>query len=77
VLAKKRAGLANLPGRDQAGRASYVGASAIPRTRPDVVGVAVVQHVERLQDRMEPFPARGRDSTIEAAFGRNRSAAFS
>ena len=39
---------------------SYVKLGQFLATRPDVVGAAIVQHLERLQDRMAPFPRRCR-----------------
>jgi len=41
-----------------------------------VVGVAVVQQLERLQDRMEPFPRTVAIATIEAAFGESLGRIF-
>ena len=66
---KKASGLANLPGAISRLGPSYVKLGQFLATRPDVVGVAVVQQLERLQDRMEPFPRAVAIATIEAAFG--------
>ncbi len=48
---------------------SYVKLGQFLATRPDVVGPAVVRELERLQDRMAPFPTAVAIATIEAAFG--------
>ena len=66
---KKASGLANLPGAISRFGPSYVKLGQFLATRPDVVGGAVVQQLERLQDRMEPFPRAVAIATIEAAFG--------
>ena len=66
---KKASGLANLPGAISRLGPSYVKLGQFLATRPDVVGGAVVQQLERLQDRMEPFPRAVAIATIEAAFG--------
>jgi len=62
-------GLANLPSAIGRLGPSYVKLGQFLATRPDVVGVAVVEQLERLQDRMEPFPRAVAISTIEFAFG--------
>ncbi len=49
---------------------SYVKLGQFLATRPDVVGPEVAQRLERLQDRMAPFPRDLAVKTIEAAFGR-------
>lgn len=49
---------------------SYVKLGQFLATRPDVVGPDVALRLERLQDRMAPFPRDLAVKTIEAAFGR-------
>ncbi len=49
---------------------SYVKLGQFLATRPDVVGPEVAQRLERLQDRMPPFPREQSVKTIEAAFNR-------
>jgi ubiquinone biosynthesis protein len=66
---KGTSGLANLPGAISRLGPSYVKLGQFLATRPDVVGAAVVKQLERLQDRMEPFPRAVAIATIEAAFG--------
>jgi ubiquinone biosynthesis protein len=48
---------------------SYVKLGQFLATRPDVVGPRVVRELERLQDRMAPFPRDVAIRQIEAAFG--------
>ena len=66
---KQATGLANLPAAISRLGPSYVKLGQFLATRPDVVGVAVVQQLELLQDRMAPFPRSVAIATIEAAFG--------
>ncbi|MGH6842355.1 MAG: AarF/UbiB family protein, partial [Methylocella sp.] len=66
---KKATGLANLPGAISRLGPSYVKLGQFLATRPDVVGGAIVQHLELLQDRMAPFPRAVAVATIEAEFG--------
>ena len=66
---KKATGLANLPAAISRLGPSYVKLGQFLATRPDVVGVAVAQQLELLQDRMAPFPRAVAIATIEAAFG--------
>ncbi len=66
----KRPGLSNLPAAISALGPSYVKLGQFLATRPDVVGPAVVLHLELLQDRMAPFSREIAVATIEAAFGR-------
>jgi len=73
---QKASGLANLPGAISRLGPSYVKLGQFLATRPDVVGVAVVQQLERLQDRMEPFPRAVAIATIEAAFGESLGRIF-
>jgi ubiquinone biosynthesis protein len=73
---KKASGLANLPGAISRLGPSYVKLGQFLATRPDVVGVAVVNQLERLQDRMEPFPRAVAIATIEAAFGESLGRIF-
>jgi ubiquinone biosynthesis protein len=49
---------------------NYVKLGQFLATRPDVVGVAAVQELEALQDRMAPFPRADAVATIENSFGR-------
>jgi ubiquinone biosynthesis protein len=48
---------------------SYVKLGQFLATRPDVVGPEVAQRLERLQDRLPPFPRELAVKTIESAFG--------
>jgi ubiquinone biosynthesis protein len=66
---KSPRGLANLPAAISRLGPSYVKLGQFLATRPDVVGGAIVQQLELLQDRMAPFPRAVAISTIEAAFG--------
>jgi ubiquinone biosynthesis protein len=72
LLARRtaRPGISNLPAAISKLGPSYVKLGQFLATRPDVVGPAVVQELERLQDRMEPFPREVAIATIEKAFGR-------
>jgi ubiquinone biosynthesis protein len=49
---------------------SYVKLGQFLATRPDVVGPEVALRLERLQDRMAPFPREQAVKSIEAAFNR-------
>ncbi|HVL70573.1 MAG TPA: 2-polyprenylphenol 6-hydroxylase [Beijerinckiaceae bacterium] len=49
---------------------SYVKFGQFLATRPDLVGVAVARDLERLQDRMPPFPREEAVRTVELALGR-------
>jgi ubiquinone biosynthesis protein len=49
---------------------SYVKFGQFLATRPDLVGVAVARDLERLQDRMPPFPRDQAVRTVELALGR-------
>jgi ubiquinone biosynthesis protein len=66
---KPGGGLANLPTAIGRLGPSYVKLGQFLATRPDVVGPAVVEQLEFLQDRMAPFPRAVAIATIEAAFG--------
>ena len=72
LIAKKTTGpsLAALPGAIGKLGPSYVKLGQFLATRPDVVGPAVVRELERLQDRMAPFPREVAIRQIETAFGR-------
>jgi ubiquinone biosynthesis protein len=72
LLARRtgKPGLSNLPAAISKLGPSYVKLGQFLATRPDVVGPAVVEQLERLQDRMEPFPREVAIATIEKAFGR-------
>ena len=75
-VGKRASGLANLPVAISRLGPSYVKLGQFLATRPDVVGGAVVQQLELLQDRMEPFPRAVAISTIEAAFGESLGRIF-
>jgi ubiquinone biosynthesis protein len=49
---------------------SYVKFGQFLATRPDIVGVAAARDLERLQDRMPPFPRAEAVRTVELALGR-------
>jgi ubiquinone biosynthesis protein len=49
---------------------SYVKFGQFLATRPDIVGVAAARDLERLQDRMLPFPQADAVRTVEMALGR-------
>lgn len=49
---------------------TYVKLGQFLATRPDVVGPAIVLQLERLQDRMDPFPRDVAVRQIETSFGR-------
>ena len=49
---------------------SYVKFGQFLATRPDIVGVAVARDLERLQDRMPPFPRQDAVRMVEIALGR-------
>jgi ubiquinone biosynthesis protein len=49
---------------------SYVKFGQFLATRPDIVGVAAAQDLEKLQDRMPPFPREEAVRTVEDALGR-------
>jgi ubiquinone biosynthesis protein len=72
LLAERSAkpGIANLPAAISKLGPSYVKLGQFLATRPDVVGPSVVEQLESLQDRMEPFPRQVAIATIEKAFGR-------
>ncbi len=72
LIAKRTAkpGIANLPAAISKLGPSYVKLGQFLATRPDVVGPSAASHLERLQDRMEPFPREVAIATVEAAFGR-------
>ncbi len=72
LIARKTTGpsLAALPGAISKLGPSYVKLGQFLATRPDVVGVAVVRELERLQDRADPFPRAVAVAQVEAAFGR-------
>ena len=55
---------------------SYVKLGQFLATRPDVVGPRVVRELEKLQDRMEPFPRDVAIRQIEAAFGQTIETLF-
>jgi len=55
---------------------SYVKLGQFLATRPDVVGTVFAQDLERLQDRMPPFPQAEAEAVVAASFGRPVSAVF-
>ncbi|WP_395666638.1 2-polyprenylphenol 6-hydroxylase [Methylocella sp.] len=63
-------GLSELPAAISALGPSYVKLGQFLATRPDVVGPEVVRALERLQDRMAPFPREVAVKTVEQAFDR-------
>ena len=78
LIARRDAGpsLGNLPIAVSRLGPSYVKLGQFLATRPDVVGPAVVHQLERLQDRMAPFPRDVAIATIEAAFGQKAEVLF-
>ena len=78
LIARKTDGpsLAALPGAIAKLGPSYIKLGQFLATRPDVVGVAVVKQLERLQDRTEPFPRDIAVTQIETAFGKPIDAIF-
>jgi ubiquinone biosynthesis protein len=55
---------------------SYVKFGQFLATRPDIVGVAAARDLERLQDRMAPFPREQAVLTVERALGRSIDEVF-
>ncbi len=55
---------------------SYVKVGQFLATRPDIVGVAAARDLERLQDRMPPFPQAQAVRAVELALGRPIDALF-
>jgi len=49
---------------------TYVKLGQFLATRPDVVGVQLASDLERLQDKMAPFPQRQAEAIVEAALGK-------
>ena len=78
LIAKKTTGpsLDALPAAISKLGPSYVKLGQFLATRPDVVGPAVVHELERLQDRMAPFPRDVAIRQIERAFGCKVDALF-
>ncbi len=56
---------------------SYVKLGQFLATRPDVVGAALARDLERLQDRMPPFPQEQAEAAVAASFGQPVAAVFS
>src|SRR5262249_25470462 len=52
---------------------TYVKLGQFLATRPDVVGVALARDLERLQDRMAPFPQDQAEAAVAAALDRKLS----
>ena len=55
---------------------SYVKLGQFLATRPDVVGATLARDLERLQDRMPPFPQAAAEAVVTASFGKPVSAVF-
>ncbi|MFZ0423571.1 MAG: 2-polyprenylphenol 6-hydroxylase [Xanthobacteraceae bacterium] len=55
---------------------AYVKLGQFLATRPDVVGGALAQDLESLQDQMPPFPQAEAEAAVAAAFGRPLAAVF-
>jgi ubiquinone biosynthesis protein len=55
---------------------SYVKLGQFLATRPDVVGPVLAQDLERLQDKMPPFPQAEAEAAIAASFGKPIRAVF-
>ena len=55
---------------------SYVKLGQFLATRPDVVGAVLARDLERLQDRMPPFPRAEAEAAIAASFSRPVAAVF-
>ena len=55
---------------------SYVKFGQFLATRPDIVGVTAARDLERLQDRMAPFPQDEAERSVAAAVGRPLRSAF-
>ncbi|WP_395697737.1 2-polyprenylphenol 6-hydroxylase [Methylocella sp.] len=72
----ERSGLSRLPGAISALGPSYVKLGQFLATRPDVVGPDVVRALERLQDRMAPFPREVAVAIVEKAFDRPLAETF-
>jgi ubiquinone biosynthesis protein len=49
---------------------SYVKLGQFLATRPDVVGTAIAHDLEKLQDKMPPFPQAAAEATLVAALGK-------
>ncbi|HEY6022786.1 MAG TPA: 2-polyprenylphenol 6-hydroxylase [Pseudolabrys sp.] len=56
---------------------TYVKLGQFLATRPDVVGTAIAQDLESLQDKMAPFPQSEAESAVAAAFDKPLSAIYS
>ena len=56
---------------------SYVKLGQFLATRPDVVGAALAEDLERLQDQMPPFPQGEAEAAVAASFGKPLKAVFS
>jgi ubiquinone biosynthesis protein len=55
---------------------SYVKLGQFLATRPDVVGATLARDLERLQDKMPPFPQQQAEAAIAASFGKPVGAIF-
>ena len=55
---------------------SYVKLGQFLATRPDVVGAALAQDLERLQDQMPPFPQAEAEAAVAASLGKPLNAVF-
>jgi ubiquinone biosynthesis protein len=56
---------------------SYVKFGQFLATRPDIVGMAAARDLERLQDRVPPFPQEVAVATLEASLGKPLAEVFS
>ena len=55
---------------------TYIKLGQFMATRPDIVGVRVARDLEKLQDRIPPFPQAEAVGLIEAAFGKPLDSTF-
>jgi ubiquinone biosynthesis protein len=55
---------------------TYVKLGQFLATRPDVVGTAIAQDLESLQDKMPPFPQGEAEASVVAAFGKPLNAVY-
>jgi ubiquinone biosynthesis protein len=55
---------------------TYVKLGQFLATRPDVVGTAIARDLERLQDKLPPFPQAEAEAAVERALGRPLRAAY-
>ena len=55
---------------------TYVKLGQFLATRPDVVGTAIALDLEKLQDKLPPFPQDQAEAAVAAAFGKPLNAVF-